>query len=429
MKLRSWYEKRGAKFIWQRGLSLLERYSLGPDKAIGRINDCVACLSDMGCAPTFFIPGIIVQRNPAFIRSLQAAGAEIAVHSFQHINLAELTTNEARAQLEKAAQTFDRLGIEMRGFRCPYLGFTEELLNSLPSGLFTYSSNQTIFWNVIDQGDSENNGVFFNTLSKFYRAIDSSQMVCLPRMRANMLEIPVCVPDDLQIRDGLQLDQEGIVQMWKQILQQTYQRGELFSLIFHTEQAAYCDNPLMELIDYARQLNPSVWISRQREISEWWYSKATFKVEIDQTNAGLQITFLCSPHATILGKGIEVNGSGSKWYGNYLLFQARTIEVPSSPRPFLGLAPDIPEKTVSFLREQGYILEIGEHASQCGIYLDASIVVELGSEICLIDYIESKPVPLVRFWRWPDGARSALCLTGDLDALTLWDYISRLLPN
>jgi hypothetical protein len=35
------------------------------------------------------------------------------------------------------------------------------------------------------------------------------------------------------------------------------------------------------------------------------------------------------------------------------------------------------------------------------------------------------PAPLVKLGRWPDGAKSALCLTGDLDALSLVDYLSR----
>jgi len=39
--------------------------------------------------------------------------------------------------------------------------------------------------------------------------------------------------------------------------------------------------------------------------------------------------------------------------------------------------------------------------------------------------IEKAPGPLVRVWRWPDGARSALAATGDIDALTLRDFVVR----
>jgi len=43
----------------------------------------------------------------------------------------------------------------------------------------------------------------------------------------------------------------------------------------------------------------------------------------------------------------------------------------------------------------------------------------------VLDAIESGTGPLVRVWRWPDGARSALAVTGDIDALTLRDFVVR----
>jgi hypothetical protein len=48
------------------------------------------------------------------------------------------------------------------------------------------------------------------------------------------------------------------------------------------------------------------------------------------------------------------------------------------------------------------------------------------NEVQLIEVIESSPSPLVRYGRWPYGSKSALCISGDLDALTLFDYASRL---
>ncbi|MCK5620360.1 MAG: hypothetical protein KAJ17_13215, partial [Candidatus Krumholzibacteria bacterium] len=36
------------------------------------------------------------------------------------------------------------------------------------------------------------------------------------------------------------------------------------------------------------------------------------------------------------------------------------------------------------------------------------------------------PGPLLRFGAWPHGNRSALAVTGDIDALTIWDFVHRL---
>ncbi|MDI9546097.1 MAG: hypothetical protein QM346_00715, partial [Chloroflexota bacterium] len=47
----------------------------------------------------------------------------------------------------------------------------------------------------------------------------------------------------------------------------------------------------------------------------------------------------------------------------------------------------------------------------------------------LLAEIEDGDRPLVRLGRWPRGARSALVVTGDIDALTLWDYGLRALGS
>ena len=51
------------------------------------------------------------------------------------------------------------------------------------------------------------------------------------------------------------------------------------------------------------------------------------------------------------------------------------------------------------------------------------------SPVELIRYIEESEGPLMRFSNWPSEAKSALCLAGDLDALSLRDYARRLVPH
>jgi hypothetical protein len=114
------------------------------------------------------------------------------------------------------------------------------------------------------------------------------------------------------------------------------------------------------------------------------------------------------------------------WDGVYHQLGTKALHVPAEPRPFVGLPADAPRHVVSFLREQGYILGTGETATRCGTYIDAATLARLTSEVELVKTIEASAGPLVRYWRWPGGARSVMCVTGDLDALTLLDYASRL---
>ena len=80
---------------------------------------------------------------------------------------------------------------------------------------------------------------------------------------------------------------------------------------------------------------------------------------------------------------------------------------------------------MSFLQEQGYIVDMADTAARCAIYLEAATLDRM-TKVQLVNQIEASPGPLVRYWRWPNGAKSALCITGDLDALTILDYASRL---
>ena len=96
-------------------------------------------------------------------------------------------------------------------------------------------------------------------------------------------------------------------------------------------------------------------------------------------------------------------------------------------RPFIGVAADTPPGPVAFLREQGYIVDTSQQAADCAMYLGPTELADVRNQIQLLDLIETSSAPLVRFWRWPAGARSAFCVTGDLDALSLTDYAARVL--
>ena len=425
MKLRAWFAQRGPAFVHKRARALLARYGITASRAADRVVDCVTMLAEHGCAPTFPTPGRVVQRYPRFFRQLQDAGAEIAVHGYDHVDLRAYPPAEAREQLVKAAQVFAHHGVEAHGFRCPYLSCSDELLEALPNGFLSYSSNEAVWWDTA-VANADDTSVILDALRRFYKPKPAFDAVCVPRIRPNLVEIPVSVPDDLELIDGLHLDREEMTQVWCQMLNQTHRRGELFTLMFHPELAWRCRQPLAAVLQAATGFEPATWVARLRDISSWWQEKSNFAVSISDGPESLQISFACSERATILIKGLGPWGPETAWDGAYCQLRARELTVPAEPRPFVGLPADAPTRTVSFLREQGYILDMGETAMRCGTYIDAATLTKLTSEVELIETIEASPGPLVRYWRWPDGAKSALSVTGDLDALTLLDYASRL---
>jgi hypothetical protein len=361
------------------------------------------------------------------MRHLQDTGAELAVHGHDHVDLRAYPPAEACEQLVRAAQVFDRHGIERYGYRCPYLGCTDDLLGLLPEGVFEYSSNRAIEWDVVSAGDHDDaNPTTSDVLRRVYQPMSALEVVCVPWTRSGIVEIPASLPDDLELHDALRLGPEGMTEAWGSLLRQTHRRGELFVLMYHPELAWRCRQPFEAILGEARSQRPRVWIARLRDISSWWREKADFSVDISPNAAGLKLSFTCSDRATILVRGLEVDGSGSKWDGEYTQLKSRKLIVPAEPRPFVGLPADTPEPTVHLLREQGYVLDTGELAARCATYIDTETQARLSSEVELVNSIEASAGPLVRYWRWPTGAKSALSVTGDLDALTLLDYASRL---
>jgi hypothetical protein len=76
---------------------------------------------------------------------------------------------------------------------------------------------------------------------------------------------------------------------------------------------------------------------------------------------------------------------------------------------------------ISFLRQQGYIVEISSQPELYDFYLDRSTF-SADEERALDKEINQGSFPLVRLGRWPNGTKSAFCVTGDIDAITVWDY-------
>ena len=93
--------------------------------------------------------------------------------------------------------------------------------------------------------------------------------------------------------------------------------------------------------------------------------------------------------------------------------------------PFVGVPRSVPEQRVAFLRNLGFVVRRGADASACSVYLPEDKVANATNRQ-LLDLVQSNPAPLVRFWHWPSRYRSALAVTGDLDALSLLDYAARI---
>ncbi len=428
MNLLSWFQRRGPGFVIERGRSVINRYGFSSKNAIKRIDRIMDCLSDFNCSPTFPVPGMVVEKHPNFIRSLQDRGAEIAVHGYNHINLSELKADLAVKQLLKAVDVFVKYDLVVHGFRAPYLSSNDEIIDSLPENIFDYSSNQAVRWDIIQKNGDHEESDLFSTINKFYIPEAAKRLRCLPWLRSGLIEIPVSVPDDLQMMDGLGYQESEITEAWLNLVDYTYQRGEVFNLMFHPELSVECLEPFSKLLDKARSYKPGIWLARLCDIAGWWREKATINPTIRSKSTGVSISINSSSRENWVVSGIEIPGS-VPWDGKYNKLIENTVNLLPGIRPFIGVDGSIPSLLVRKLANQGYIIDTSQHAIECSIFLNQDRMTNLHNEAAVVDMIESASTPLIRLWPWPDGYRSAMCITGDLDALSLLDYANRIITN
>jgi peptidoglycan/xylan/chitin deacetylase (PgdA/CDA1 family) len=111
----------GWKVGTQRVLKLLERYDI---------------------KVTFFVPGIVAERQPQVIELILAAGHEIAHHSYSHRWIVSLSPEEEHEEFQKGLDVLTRMtGYRPRGWRSPAAEFSEHTLGMIEHYGFDYSSN------------------------------------------------------------------------------------------------------------------------------------------------------------------------------------------------------------------------------------------------------------------------------------------------
>ena len=292
------------------------------------------CFNAFNCAPTFFVPGRVVENNHAFVHSLQERGSEVAVHGYSHIDLKARDTKNALAQLQHAIKVFRSYDLEVHGFRCPYLSCSDELLKAIPQGVFEYSSNKALRWDFERSKTGKYDQNVLKTIDTFYMAEEAKSLCSLPWLRDGMVEIPVIIPDDLQFKDGLGYNQNDLENVWLHLLEITHAKAELFNLMFHPELASFCLNPFNALLLRARAYEPGVWIARLCEIAQWWNEKSVISANIESsTDGSLKITLPESSRAHWVVRGIDLPDT-TEWLGNYRSLSGKSYKHPGKCPPF-----------------------------------------------------------------------------------------------
>lgn len=419
--------KGGAAFL-RRASSISRRYGFSTAQMDGVLERFSALLRRYNCGATFPVTAVALKRHSGVIAKYAGQHIEFAIHGYTHVDYSRLEPALQLAHLQQAREVFSRAGIAPAGFRSPYLSRDEHLTEALRSTGFTYVSNQPFLWDVLDQGLLPPSALRdYQRAVDFYQPWQGRDRLSIPQQADGLVEIPVSLPDDEILIERLGAGSGLICDTWLRILAQTHARGELFTLQLHPERFDPCAEGLSAVLAEARSLTPQVWCARLEEIAAWWKARAEARVEISQGDGDEYRLDVIGPSGiTILCRLVDIDAPVQAWADGYHEVKATRFALRSPIRPWIGVSPSTPGELSIFLRQQGYIVETSGDPERYTFFIDQQKF-DAGRERIVIDHIEKSNCPLIKLGYWPDSAKSALSITGDIDALTLWDYGLRLI--
>lgn len=419
---------KGYSALINRARAISKRYGLTAAKMDRALELFVSTLQEYDCGASFPITASALARHGPALEKYQAQNVEFAIHGLVHVDYSQLSFDDQYRHIQHARQIFHKEKMRPTGFRCPYLRWNDDTLTAVTDNELSYDSSQALHWDVAGEYLTED----YQHVLGFYRAEAAKDYPALPRILGKVVQIPYCLPDDEALieRLGLDGDTRAMSDIWLAILGQTYELGELFTLGLHPERIGLLHKSLASTLAQARSLSPRVWLARLDEITDWWRarSQATFEAIAAEEDGVFHMRVNGPPGVTVLARNVEVKAPVEAWYAGFDRVAGASFHFRANKLPGIGLSPDSDPALLDFLYQQGYWVEISHESQSYSVYLHRPQF-DPQDQRPVLRYLAQSNTPLIRLGRWPDGAQSAMSITGDIDALTLWDYGLRFLGN
>lgn len=430
---------KGAHNFARRLWTVFARFGFSDARSRRTLLAILATVRQHGGSPTFFIPAVVLRRHPELINEIAFCGAEIGIHGYVHNDYRSLSDASQHQQTQQAMAVFDDAHLPFQGFRNPYLGWTDDAVRSFERLGFTYDSNEAIVHDVVDLSKltpTLRSG--FEKSLELFQAIAPSAYTLRPHFEGKLARIPTSIPDDEMLYDRLRItDQVALSDIWRSVMTRVYDLGGIYVLNLHPERGVLCKPALGRLLAFSQQQELPVWVTSLREVEQWWRERREFRMALEPAGeATWRVEARCAPRATILARNLSVDGATtSPWSGPESSVDGREFTVHAASCPCIALSPATAEGVEDFLLEQGYPAQRVEPVRAPGysLYLDMPDGLgktrpeQIERRSALVAEIEALDKPLLRFGVWPDRARAALSITGDIDSITIQDFFLRII--
>ena len=419
-------ESRGPINAMHRLPKIAQRFGVSPAKIERALDKFVSISERYGCTPTLTVTAAVLARNARFFNKLQER-AELAVHGYVHTDYSLLSEAEQAEHMERALAAFHHAGISPSGFRCPYFRWNVDSVKVAARAGLKYGSNGVVAWDVVPEESVQRQA--WHAYQKGLRLYDahwSAERLNLPWLVDGiLLDIPASLPDDEAIVDRLGLGKtRGRDEIWPRMLERIYDEGELFTLSLHNERVPICAAGLDAVLERARRLSPPVWVAPMREIADWWQRRAQWRLSVNDCGDGtFRVIAPAEEDVTVLGRGLGGEAPGPHWFAGYRQLRAGTSLVHSEKPPVIEVEDRSSPALVSFLEGEGFA--VTRTPGGGGVRIEGYESFGESDKRPVLDLVEGTSAPLVRLWRWPNGARAALAITGDIDSMTLIDFFRR----
>lgn len=432
---------KGAHNFARRLWTVFARFGFSDARSRRTLLSILATVRQYGGSPTFFIPAVVLRRHPELINEIALCGAEIGIHGYVHNDYRSLSDASQHQQTQQAMAVFHDVSLPFEGFRNPYLGWTDDAVRSFEQLGFTYDSNEAIVHDALDLSrltPTLRSG--FEKSLELFQAIAPSAYTLRPHFEGELARIPTSIPDDEMLFDRLRItDQVALGDIWRSVMARVYDLGGIYVLNLHPERGVLCKPALGRLLAFSQQQELPVWVASLREVEQWWRERRAFRFTFEATGeATWRVTASCTPRTTILARHLTVDGATtSPWSGAESRVDGvdgREFTVHAGVCPCVALSPRTSSAVEDFLLEEGYPVQRVEPAKAPGYahYLDMpdglgeTRAEQIARRSALLAEIEALEQPLLRFGVWPDRARAALSITGDIDSITIQDFFLRI---
>ena len=402
---------------------ILSRYGISESAFERKLGSFRKVMKKRGYTATVPVLGVILAHHPGILRKYRK-NIEYAVHGHLYQDYSRISFEDIQKHLAASLKEFANYNIKPHGFRSPLLRWNDRILEALLGHDFIYDSSDAVLWdNVVKVNRSRR-----NIIKAFYEFKSARNAISMPRVEKGIVRLPATLPNSYLLSNLWKISNPFLLsEIFDSILNATHVRGELFNLNLSIEDFPEYAAPLDMLFDSVKKKKPPVWVASLEEIARWWNERGRIPFEIKEKNDGYHIISDAPKDATFLVRGAGTDVKSEKWFGRWKTVDKSHFIVKSGRMPGIGVIPGTPGKLVDFLRSEGFIVDESTGRERFAIYFDDIYRFDRnsGDEARVLHRIENVYAPLVRLWRWPHKARSALSVTADVDAVTMWDFLRR----